>query len=66
MKHKGTPFDQLPVLSLDGHKITMIQPKTDHNQGVRYLSDYEAKLSQIMSQDDFMAKQGNTIDVQIR
>lgn len=64
--HKGTPFDQIPALHLDGHRIKMVKPRKDRNQNVRYISDYEAKLSQIMSQDDFIRKQGNTISVEIR
>lgn len=66
MLHQGTPFDQLPALRLDGGRITMIKPDTDHDDGTRYLSEYEAKVSQVMSQDDFLGKQGNTIDVEIR
>lgn len=62
----GVPVDQKPVLSLDGHKTTMIKPDSDPTSGERYLSQYEAKLSAIMSQDDFMRKKGNTIKVDIR
>ncbi|WP_143421049.1 hypothetical protein [Halorubrum halodurans] len=66
ISHQGVPFDQLPVLSLDGHRINMVKPDIDRDDGTRYLTEYEAKLSQIMSQDDFLRKQGGTIDVEIR
>ena len=64
--YEGTPFHQLPVLSLDGGRIRMIKPNRDHDDGTRYLTEFEAQLSQIMSQDDFFRKQGNTINVEIR
>jgi len=64
--YEGTPFHQLPALSLDGGRIRMIKPDRDHDNGTRYLTEFEAQLSQIMSQDDFMGRQGNTIDVEIR
>lgn len=63
ISYRGVPFDQLPIYELDGHRITMIKPQlTDSPPS---LTQYEAKLSQIMSQDDFMRKQGGSIDVQI-
>lgn len=64
--YNGTPFDQLPAMGLDGGRIRMIKPSTDHDSGTRFLTEYEAQLSQIMSQDDFMMKQGGTIDIEIR
>lgn len=63
--YKGTPFDHLPVLGLDGGRIRMIKPNRDSN-GVRHITEYEAQLSEIMSMDDFMSRQGNAIDVEIR
>jgi len=66
ISYQGVPVDHLPALKLDGFRITMIQPNTDPNTGDKYITQYEAKLSQIMSLDDFMQKQGNQIDVDIR
>ncbi|GAA0279632.1 hypothetical protein [Halobacterium noricense] len=66
VSYRGVPIDQRPALSLDGHRIMMVQPDTDHSSGDRYLTEYEAHLSQIMSQDDFLRRQGNTIDVGIQ
>lgn len=64
--YNGTPFKQLPALRLDGGRIRMIKPNHDHDDGTRYLSEFEAQLSQIMSMDDFLSRQGATIDVEIR
>jgi hypothetical protein len=66
ISYSGIPFDQLPILSLDGHRITMIQPQTDHNTGDHYLNQYEVTLSRIMSQANFQQEIGGRIDVQVR
>jgi len=64
--YKGTPFKQLPIQRLDGGRIVMVKPDRDHDDGTRYLTEFEAQLSQIMSPDDFLRKQGGTIEVEIR
>lgn len=64
--HQGTPFDQRAVMRLNGGKYTIVQPEYDDSDDVRYLSAYEAQLSQIMSHADFHGSQGITIDVEIR
>lgn len=64
--HSGVPIDQLPALNLDGGRIFMIQPDTDHSTGDRYLTQYESQLSKVMSMDNFQRKQGNSIDVEVR
>lgn len=66
LEYQGIAFQQLPILKLDGFRITMIEPDIDPNTGDRYLTQYENQLSQIMSQDDFQAKRGNVIDVDLQ
>ncbi len=64
--HNGVPFDQLSVLCLNRGRISMVEPHTDPSTGDEFISQYEAKISEIMSTDDFSSEQGDQIDVEIR
>lgn len=69
VEYRGAPIDHFTVYQLDEYRLTVVGPSkdVDEEQGTfdLYLTNYEFKLSKIMSGDDLAGKIG-MLDIEVR